>query len=63
MRRLHWRDYVQQANPVAAALMTRMPLEEQLRALSSEQLEQLAEALLEFNAISDLETWLRQRSV
>ena len=63
MRRLHWRDYVQQANPVAAALMTRMPLEEQLRALSSEQLEQLAEALLEFNAISDLETWLRQGSV
>jgi hypothetical protein len=40
-----------------------LPLEEQLRALSSEQLEQLAEALLEFNAISDLETWLRQRSV
>jgi len=33
--------------------------EQALRALSSEQLESLAEALLDFNSLADLETWLK----
>jgi predicted transposase YdaD len=36
-------------------------LDEQLRGLSSEQLDLLAEALLDFQSLADLEAWLRNR--
>jgi hypothetical protein len=36
------------------------PLLERVRGLSSEQLEDLAEALLEFHSIADLERWLHR---
>ena len=37
------------------------PLDEQLRGLSCEQLDLLAEALLDFRSLIDLESWLRNR--
>ena len=35
-------------------------VEQKVRALASEQLEELAEALLEFRSPADLEAWLRR---
>lgn len=37
--------------------------QERLRKLSREQLEELSEALLDFVAIADLDTWLHEREV
>lgn len=36
-------------------------LEERVKVLSSEQLEELGESLLDFNALADLENWLRKQ--
>ncbi len=38
------------------------PLIEQIRKLPVEQLEELAEALLDFSTVADLEQWLQDRS-
>jgi hypothetical protein len=37
------------------------PVEQRLRDLSSEQLELLAEVILDFHSPADLESWLRKR--
>jgi predicted transposase YdaD len=37
------------------------PVEQRLRTLSSQQLELLAEALLDFRSAADLDTWLTER--
>ena len=37
-------------------------LEEQIRRLSTDQLEALGEALLDFSGITDLQTWLENHS-
>lgn len=36
-------------------------LQEQVRGLSAEHLEELGELLLDFNALADLENWLRSQ--
>ncbi len=38
-----------------------LAVEQRLRALSSQQLELLAEALMDFRSVADLEAWLRDR--
>jgi hypothetical protein len=52
MRRLILRQLVHQVGLLPERLVA------QVTALKSEKLEDLAEALLDFEAVSDLETWL-----
>ncbi|MTJ17676.1 DUF4351 domain-containing protein [Dolichospermum sp. UHCC 0299] len=39
----------------------KLSLIEQIQSLSIEQLENLADALLDFSQVADLETWLKQQ--
>lgn len=38
-------------------------LQEQIRGLSTEQLEELAEAVLDFSEVADLVAWLKQQTI